>query len=45
MTINTISRELLNNAYNHRFRSVSKQSKETIKETVVLFQTDNLHEI
>ena len=34
MTYNTISRELLNNAYNLRFNFVSKQSKEIIKETV-----------
>lgn len=34
MTINTITRELLNNAYNPRLCNVSEQSKKLMKTTV-----------
>ena len=34
MTFNTISRELLNNAYNPRFSTTSKQAKQTMKTMV-----------
>ena len=34
MVYNTISRELLNNAYNPRFSNISKQAKQTMKTKV-----------